>query len=174
MNTPELPGQTFRGLKTYDEILERVNRVRPDWPVEKRVAEAQAALTRKRKLTSARVNTPSLQRQANARKRILELAEYHCPKLTDKEYFLWFVDALAEEFGKQVDITSKDIYEGATTDELREALRICGIAKDKIEEQESTQMRDRIAEMQVRMDAKILDRQMGKPNKEICAELKSY
>jgi len=172
MNTPELPGQTFRGLKTYDEILERVNRMRPDWSVEKRVAEAQAAFTRKRKLASARADTPDSQREANARKLILDLAGTHCHGLTDKEDFKSFVDALAGEFGKRVDITSKDIYEGATTDELREALRICGIAKDKIEGQEITQMRDRIAEMQVRMDAKISERQMGKLNKEI-AELEA-
>jgi len=172
MNTPELPGQTFRGLKTYDEVLERVNRVRPDWSVEKRVAEAQAAFTRKQKLTRSRTNTPDSQRLANARKLILEVANYHCPKLTDKEYFLWFLEALADEFGKRVDITSKDIYEGATADELREALRLCSIAKDKIEEQEITQMKDRISEMQARMDAKISERQMGKLNKEI-AELEA-
>lgn len=157
MKKPELPGQTFRELTTFQQILDKVYELRPDWTTDQKREEAQAAFARKQKQLKARatVNTNEAC-MAHFQDRTQELAKEKCPGLVGDKGFTAFVNALSEEFGKRVDITDSRIFEGATEAELEKARDNIEKANDGISCHELLQMQEEADKQRALVDATLL------------------
>ena len=123
---PTLPWQAFRGVSNFDAITAMVQNMQRDWTPEQVKEEARLIFDRKSKLALARggnaiaINTGI----EYVKQRASEIAKDKCPGLMDKADFKTFVDALAVEFGKRVDITRAELYAQATPEELKIALAV--------------------------------------------------